>query len=886
MFQINLLKLLKLYIKIVEFTDKMSIKAFDLIPTVERVCPSDKVKTVVKCLESSGNNLYIGTEESFVIHYTLEEKMFLEGTVMFDAVRKNHKYIDIKKPVVLLKALSALNIILLLCDGNLLVLNMFDLEIVPTMSKQKGIAYFCLNENPDTNNPFSVEVCIGKRKQIVVHHVTDDKIIPIREVNISEPPLDMAMDGPFVCLALSTKYVVVDTENNKILDLFPYDSSITSPLVKRITKEEFLLGGPSALGMFVTTAGISERPPLQWGDNVISVAYSHPYVIVLSSDFLTVYSILDQQQKQRITFHGGNNLDNFDGKMYVSSADFVCALVPVPWEKQVQALLADKKVSEALELAKYSNKAGLSKEQFKIMFQRIQLQAGFIEFSLLHFEETQELFHEGQLDIRELISIFPDLLPSSSSFTRNNPPLHDIGNVNEMCSSDPEKILLCRQFLLHYLESIRNSAIAVGSKLEVDTALLKLYAAMDYPTLLVFLNSPDVGCQPREGVDVLQHFERYHALALFHLKLGENDQALSVWAKIISEEYTDPHFPGLTYFVDFLCKLSDHLLLWKYVDFVLDRDQELGVKIFTNRPVNEPSSERLRPDFIVEYLHKFSVALMKYLEYLVIEKKLEKEKFHTHLAIMYMDSVLHILKLPEPQQNGLNEARKKLQELLHASSLIRIQLLLGKALDSQLHKECAILYGKLEEHEKALKILVHQLQDHNSAEDYCIRMSAGKDKKYRHRLFYALLSVYLDKTLEEQKREEMLPAAIQLLNSELAEFDVTKVLQLIPPHWSVAILDQFLIRSLRSSIHYRHCCRLRKALSRGENLQVKYSKMHSESTPIIMTEDRICAVCKHSFLEPAFARHSNSTITHLQCAKHLNVVMESNRLNMDHSSLR
>lgn len=32
---------------------------------------------------------------------------------------------------------------------------------------------------------------------------------------------------------------------------------------------------------------------------------------------------------------------------------------------QVQALLADKKVAEALELAKYSNKAGLSKEQFR-----------------------------------------------------------------------------------------------------------------------------------------------------------------------------------------------------------------------------------------------------------------------------------------------------------------------------------------------------------------------------------------------------------------------------------------------------------------------------------------------------------------------------------------
>ncbi|GIY25978.1 transforming growth factor-beta receptor-associated protein 1 [Caerostris darwini] len=504
------------------------------------------------------------------------------------------------------------------------------------------------------------------------------------------------------------------------------------------------------------------------------------------------------------------------------------------------------------------------------VYQKIQQQAGFIEFSLLHFEEAKELFLEGQLDVRELISLFPDLLPASSSFIRRNPPLHDIGNVSEMCSFESNEIQSCRKFLLHYLETIRNSMDAAGSKIEIDTALLKLYAEMDYTTLLQFLSGTDIGCQPKEGVEVLHRFQRYHALALFHLKLGENDSALGIWSKIISGEFSDPFYPGLTHFIEFLSKLSDHLLLWKYVDFVLERDQRLGVRIFTERSPSE-TSERLRPDFIVEYLHRFPVALVKFLEYLVFEKKLEKEKFHTHLAVLYMDNVLQILKLPEPEQTDLNDSRKKLQHLLHSSSLYRVQLLLGKATESNLHKECAILYGKLEEHEKALKILVHQLQDHDAAEDYCIRMSNGRDKKYRHRLFYALLSVYLDSTLEEQKREEMLPAAIQLLNSELAEFDVSKVLQLIPSHWSVAILDQFLVRALRSSLHHRYCCRLQSALARGENLQVKFSKIHIENTSIIMTEDRICAVCKHSFVEPAFARHSNATLTHPQCAKHLNL---------------
>ncbi|XP_015915375.1 transforming growth factor-beta receptor-associated protein 1 [Parasteatoda tepidariorum] len=864
----------------------MAIKAFDLVPAIERVCWTDKVKTVVECLESCGKNLYIGTQECFVIHYVLEEKQFNEGTILFDSTKKNQKYLEVKKPITLLKALSALNRILLLCDGNLIVLNMFDLEIVPSLSKFKGVSYFCLNENPEASNPFSVEVCVAKKKQLLICHVTDDKMIQLRDISIPEPPLAMAMDGQYVCLALSSKYVVVDTESGYAQELFPYDSNTTSPLVKRITKEEFLLGGPSALGMFVTTAGISERPPLQWGENVISVAYSHPYIVVLSSDNLTVYSILDQQQKQRVTFHGGSCLDNFDGRMFVASSDIICALLPVPWEKQVHALLADKKVSEALELAKYSNKAGLSKEQYRIVLQRIQQQAGFIEFSLLHFDEAKELFQESQLDVRELISLFPDLMPGSSSFIRINPPLHDIGNVLEMCSFDEESVASSRKFLLHYLESIRNSSDAVGCKMEMDTSLLKLYAEYDYPSLLSFLAGADVGCQPKEGVEVLQKYERYHALALFHLKLGDNDLALNVWAKIISGDYSDSLYPGMPHFIDFLCKLSDHLLLWKYVDFILEREQELGVKIFTDRPSSEPSSERLRPDFIVEYLHRYPQALLKYLEHLVLEKKLEKEKFHTHLAVMYMDSVLQILKLPETEQTSLSDARKKLQDHLHTSSIYRVQLLLGKALENQLHKECAILYGKLEEHEKAIKILVHQLQDHEAAEDYCIRMSAGKDKKYRHRLFYVLLSVYLDSTANEKQQEDMLPAAIQLLNSDLAEFDFTKVMQLIPPNWSVAILDQFLIRALRSSLHYRYCCRLQSALSRGENLQVKFSKIHVENTSVLMTEDKLCAACKRSFVEPAFARHSNSSITHIQCAKHMNLSSDSSKSKIEHYNHR
>ena len=55
-----------------------------------------------------------------------------------------------------------------------------------------------------------------------------------------------------------------------------------------------------------------------------------------------------------------------------------------------------------------------------------------------------------------------------------------------------------------------------------------------------------------------------------------------------------------------------------------------------------------------------------------------------------------------------------------------------------------ILCLQLEEHDKALRILVHKLQDYGAAERYCCINSRGRDRAYRRRLFQILLGVYLD----------------------------------------------------------------------------------------------------------------------------------------------
>ena len=40
------------------------------------------------------------------------------------------------------------------------------------------------------------------------------------------------------------------------------------------------------------------------------------------------------------------------------------------------------------------------------MYRRIEQQAGFIEFSQLHFDEARDLFVQGHLDAREVITFY------------------------------------------------------------------------------------------------------------------------------------------------------------------------------------------------------------------------------------------------------------------------------------------------------------------------------------------------------------------------------------------------------------------------------------------------------------------------------------------------
>lgn len=64
----------------------------------------------------------------------------------------------------------------------------------------------------------------------------------------------------------------------------------------------------------------------------------------------------------------------------------------------------------------------------------------------------------------------------------------------------------------------------------------------------------------------------------------------------------------------------------------------------------------------------------------------QKEKFHTHLAVLYLERVLSLISKSPKDEEKLNRARERLQALLRESNLYRVQYLLGESEDATLLK--------------------------------------------------------------------------------------------------------------------------------------------------------------------------------------------------------
>ena len=96
----------------------------------------------------------------------------------------------------------------------------------------------------------------------------------------------------------------------------------------------------------------------------------------------------------------------------------------------------NERIDEALELAENASYriTGVDGQSdgLEAVLNKARIKAGFISLRAFELRKAQELFVRGRVDPREIISLYPRLLPSTTNFKRCVPPLHDIADINQV----------------------------------------------------------------------------------------------------------------------------------------------------------------------------------------------------------------------------------------------------------------------------------------------------------------------------------------------------------------------------------------------------------------------------------------------------------------------
>ncbi|KAK4002769.1 hypothetical protein OUZ56_004571 [Daphnia magna] len=795
----------------------MSIQAFDIIfagnlPSFFTDASSSA--TSITCLEICGDFLYLGCKEGRLLRCSFQKSCLLpEQTVI---ITKAINCYSSNSAITQMKAISALNQLLILSNETLAILDLETLTLVRTL-KFKSVTCFHLNENPLSEDPFTIEICAGSKRKILFLHLSEEDVKLVKEVSTSLTPSTLVIDGAHICFAMGFKYCMLDILSGDFQQLFDIDPQ-QPPLIHRVSKGEFLLNGPGGLGVFVLSQGFSDKPPINFSSPVSALAFHHPYVIAVCRQGIGFYSIIDQQCKQTIAIDNVRSIVNGDGQVFASTQIDLFALLSISWETQFEKLLVENRMEEALELAKNAHISSKEREQHQHMLIDLEKKVALQRFASARFSDAMEMFETCNIDPHEVISLYHNQIFSEEDIRR--------------------KALF---FFVDFLQRWRIKNLTSDQKTAVDMALLKYLAKNDHEGIELFNFIVDCHTEPNETCDCLKSYGHFHCLATYYASRQKWEEAFCIWDRLIKSDIEDSHFAGYSHVAEQLMKCGDISLVWRFSGEILKRDEEIGAKIFT--------SEKLAcvmPRAVIDYLRNYPRSLRIFLEFLV-DKKNDEESVHTQLALMYIDDI---------NCTGLNHnnpshrlTTNKLRSLLRTSQKLELTKLLEKLNTPGFPHEHAIVCGRLGQHSAAINTFINLLQDFDAAEEYC---ACIEDPKAWNVLLTACVT---------EAHNQMFDRVVDLLRRRSHQFDVSSALLCLPDSTRFNVIAPFINFAVREILHKRRMKLVEKGLQKMDNFSNKYELIRLKAETFSIQNASYCCVCKKKFVATdGFVRYPNGKV--------------------------
>jgi hypothetical protein len=476
------------------------------------------------------------------------------------------------------------------------------------------------------------------------------------------------------------------------------------------------------------------------------------------------------------------------------------------------------------------------------------------------------------------------------------------------------------------------------SKARYGTPGLSAVSASPSKAVWTFLNS----LSESEQSLCLAFFEHWCTVNRFFTALGLifrfkrlNRKALEEWNKIGSGLLVsnDPSETGIEESISLLQSIDDVELIEEFAPRVFENSKNDGSKLLAIF-ASKNRSTLLPLPWIQQFFKRFDKSFLEqYLEYLVFDLSTKDEKVETALAWHYLSLIPpsqvagfdfskpmnagDSVPIPSSSENfhgsssiasssassssqraststdptlkvsrsDVGAERKKLLNLLEQKSNYNAAALLARIEPLPLHHEKVALYEKIGDHQKALTVIVSQLEDFDRAETYCMK----HEKDGSDSLISALLRVYLslpnperpegggggdddDQDGKNDKSTKNIPRrAMDLIERYPTKLRPATVIATLPPETPIAAVEIFLVQSIRAHLATLRQNQVVAGIERSHNLTVTAERTNLSQRSFLITHETICPVCNKGVPPSAFARFPNGVIVHVHCMKNKHI---------------
>ncbi|KAF7312336.1 Rab guanyl-nucleotide exchange factor [Mycena indigotica] len=387
----------------------------------------------------------------------------------------------------------------------------------------------------------------------------------------------------------------------------------------------------------------------------------------------------------------------------------------------------------------------------------------------------------------------------------------------------------------------------------VDTALFKAYLVIR-PGLLGSLCRVSNWCEVSEVEDELLERKKFPELRDLYNGKKMHRKALDLLKNLSEQEsdLEDKLMPSIYY----LQKLGpEHMEeIFQSSRWIFEKDSTMAFQIFTSEDVELPRTA------VADFLESIEPSLcIRYIEFLIEERREESPVFHDRLAELYLRATLAAKKRND---KDWTQHYASLLKFIDTTNHYRIDRLYNLISSEDLFEARAILLGRFGRHDQALELYVYKLQDYMKAEQHCARVYSASGRTAN--VYLTLLRIYLRPNANAKLSvSDLLEPALGLIARHSPQLDSVATLELLPPLVSTQDIHKFLVNALHAPVFDT---RVVKNLSKARGDQVDRLLMGLQTRRVKVTDSRICPQCHKRIGNSFIAVHSpRGEVTHYQC---------------------